>query len=124
MSERLAAAETALKAGRSQDAISHLIAACVENPAQSAPVYRVLATQLYMAKRYEEGEAWAGKGVQRYPRDFDLLNLLAVLRRNLRRFPEALEAIEQAVKIAPNNVSAQVNRGNILLDIGDAVRAE
>jgi predicted O-linked N-acetylglucosamine transferase (SPINDLY family) len=124
MDERLAAADAALKAGRGEDAIPLLIAAIEADPNQSAPVYRVLLTQLYRAKRVEEGVTWGEVAVKRYPRDLELYNLLGVLYRRLARYPEALAALDQAVKLNPNNVAAQSNRGNVLLDLDDGVRGE
>ncbi|MGZ3376324.1 MAG: O-linked N-acetylglucosamine transferase, SPINDLY family protein [Phenylobacterium sp.] len=124
MDERLAAAEAALKAGRGADAIPLLIAALEADPNQSTPVYRVLMTQLYLAGRNAEGVVWGERAVARYPRDLDLFNVLGVLYRRLGRYAEALATLDQAAKINPGNVAVQSNRGNVLLDLDDAVRGE
>lgn len=124
MTDRLAAAQTALNAGRAGEAIEHLITAVAEDPARPAPVYRVLAAQLYGAGRYAEGEALAAKGLARYPRDYDLLNTRGVLLRKLRRPADALPILERAVKLDPKRLSAQQNLGNILLDLNQGSRAE
>jgi predicted O-linked N-acetylglucosamine transferase (SPINDLY family) len=124
MNQRLAAAQAALNSGRAADAIENLVAAIEADPAQSVGVYRTLLVQLYQATRYAEGERWGKAGVERFPRDFDLWNTLGVLRRRLKRFPEAMEALDTAAKLNPANPAAQVNRGNVLMDMREFVRAE
>lgn len=124
MTDRLAAAQTALNAGRRDEAIEHLIAAVTEDPARPGQVYRVLAAQLYGAGRYSEGEAFAAMGLKQQPRDYDLLNTRGVLLRKLKRQAEAVPLLEQAVKLQPKSLPAQQNLGNILLDLNAAARAE
>ena len=122
--ERLAAADAALKAGRVPEAIELLIAVVEADPAQSAAAYRALVLQLYRANRYEEGATWGEVAAQRHPRDVDILNLLGVINRRLFRYPQALAMLDQATKLAPNNAAVATNRGNVLLDLNDAARAE
>ena len=124
MDERLAAAQAALNAGRGADAIAPLIELIQADPNQSTPVYRTLLHQLYRADRLEEGALWGKAATQRYPRDVEMLNILGVVYRRLRRYPEALGALDQAAKLNPKNTSVQQNRGNVLLDMDDAPRAE
>lgn len=124
MTDRLAAAQAALNAGRKDEVIEHLIAAVNEDPARPTSVYRILAAQLYGAGRYAEGEAFATRGLERYPRDYDLLNTRGVLLRKLKRQPEAVPVLEQAVKLEPKKLAAQQNLGNVLLDLNSATRAE
>ena len=124
MSDRVAAAQAALNGGRRDEAIEHLIAAITEDPARPVQVYRALSVQLYTAGRYAEGEVFGAKGLERYPRDFDLLNVRGVNLRKLRRYREALTMLEQATKAEPKNLSGLQNYGNVLLDLGDAVKGE
>ena len=124
MDERLAAADAALKAGRGEEAIALLVELLTADPAQPAPVYRTLLVQLYRASRLEEGVTWGQAGAERFPRDFEILNILGVFHRRLFRYPEALEALDRAVRLAPNNGSVLSNRGNVLLDLDDGVRGE
>lgn len=124
MNQRLAAAEEALKAGRGADAIGHLIQALTEDPAQAVQVYRVLLVQLYRAGRTEEGEIWSARAVERHPRDPELWNIRGVFLRQLKRYPEAIAALDEAIKLSPRNSSPQVNRGNVLLDMNEGARAE
>ncbi|HEX7887142.1 MAG TPA: tetratricopeptide repeat protein [Phenylobacterium sp.] len=124
MTDRLAAAQAALNAGRRGDAIQHLIAAVTEDPTRPVSVYRILAAQLYGSNRFADGEAFAAQGLERYPRDYELLNTRGVLLRKLRRQAEAVPVLEQAVKLDPRKTSAQQNLGNVLLDLNLAPRAE
>lgn len=124
MTDRLVAAQTALNAGRRDDAIQHLIAAVREDPARAVQVYRVLAAQLFTAGRYAEGETFAAQGIARYPKDYELLNTRGVLLRKLRRQAEAVPVFEQAIRAAAKPVAAQQNLANVLLDLREWSRAE
>jgi predicted O-linked N-acetylglucosamine transferase (SPINDLY family) len=124
MSDRLQAAQTALNAGRQDEAIEHLIAAVTEDPARPVQVYRVLAVNLYNAGRYDEGVTYAGQGAKRHPKDYDLLNTYGVLLRKAKRQAEAAPVYEAAIKLNPKNPAAQQNLGNVLLDLREGARAE
>lgn len=124
MTDRLNAAQAALNAGRRDEAVEHLAAALTEDPARNVQVYRVLVVQLYNAGRFAEAEAWAAKGLERHPRDYDLLNTRGVLLRKLRRQPEGAVLLEQAIKLQPKNLAAQQNLGNVLLDMREWAKAE
>src|SRR5258708_4354881 len=124
MDERLAAAQAALTAGRGAEAIDPLMALITDAPNQSAPIYRALLLQLYRANRLEEAAVWGKAGTQRHPRDVEMLNILGVVYRRLLRQPEAIVLLEQAAKLDPKNTAVQSNRGNVLLDLDEPVRAE
>jgi protein O-GlcNAc transferase len=124
MDERLAAADAALKAGRGDEAILRLTELLEAEPAQPAQVYRALLVQLYRAGRQEEGVRWGEAAAGRFARDADILNMLGVSYRRRGRFPEALATFDRAAKLNPNNAAIQSNRGNVLLDMEDGVRAE
>jgi protein O-GlcNAc transferase len=124
MDERLAAAQEALKTGRGDDAIPLLASLLEADPEQPVGAYRALVVQLYRANRYEEGSRWGELAMGRYPRDIDLLNVLGVINRRLFNYPRALEILDQATKLAPTNLAVATNRGNVLLDMNDAPRAE
>lgn len=124
MSDRLKAAQAALNAGRRDEAIEHMIAAVTEDPARIVQVYRVLAVNLYNANRFEEGVTYAGLGVKRYPKDYDLLNTYGVLLRKAKRQAEAVPVFEAAIKVNPKSAAAQQNLGNVLLDLREASKAE
>ena len=124
MDERLAAADAALKAGRTDEAIQRLTELLEADPVQPAPVYRVFLLQLYRVGRLDEAVRWGEAAVERHPRDLETLNLLGVVYRRLLRYPEALATLDRAAKLNPNNTGVQSNRGNVLLDTGDGARAE
>lgn len=124
MSDRLAAAQAALNAGRAAEAVEHLIALASEAPAQPLPVYRALLLQLYKAGRYEEGVRWAERASEQHPRNSDLANLRGVMLRRLGRLQEALAALDEAVRLAPKEEAPQVNRSNVLLDLKEGAKAE
>lgn len=124
MTDRLAAAQAALNAGRRDEAIAELTAAVTEDPARTVQVYRALVVQLYTAGRFAEGAEMAAKAMARHSRDYDLLNTYGVLLRKLRRQPEAVKVLEAAIKLNPKTLAAQQNLGNVLLDLNDGARAE
>lgn len=124
MDQRLGAVDAALKAGRRDEAIDLLKAVLSEQPDQALQVWRVLLFQLYHAKRNAEGVEWAKKALERFPREYELINLLGVMLRGLKRYPEALAALDQAAKLNPGHQAAEINRGNVLLDMGENEKAE
>lgn len=124
MRERLAAAQAALKSGRSAEAIDHLRAVLSEAPDQPVGVYQTLAVQLYRAGQHAEALEWVHKAASRYPRNVDLRNLEGVLLRRLGRLDEAAEVLKAALRLRPSNSSALFNLGNVHLDREDAAAAE
>ena len=124
MSDRLAAAQAALNAGRSAEAIEHLTAALASDPVRPVQVYRVLLVQLYQASRYAEAADWAGRAVAQHPRDAEIANIRGVALRRCGRFEEALTALDAAVRRDPRNEAPQVNRCNVLLDLRRGAEAE
>src|SRR5947209_9889210 len=124
MSQRWDAVDEALRAGRTGEAIGLLVDGLTETPEQPAQVYRVLLTQLYRAGRHAEGEAWSAKAVARFPKELEFWNLRGVFLRQLKRYSEGVAALDEAIKINPKLPAPQINRGNILLDMGDGPRAE
>jgi predicted O-linked N-acetylglucosamine transferase (SPINDLY family) len=124
MDKRVTAIDEALKAGRSSDAVAMIIELLTEAPDQPAQVYRVLLIHLYRAGRMDEGEAWSARAVEKHPRETEFWNLRGVFLRQLKRHADALAALDEAIRLAPNSASPQINRGNVLLDMGDGVRAE
>ncbi|CAN7205719.1 tetratricopeptide repeat protein [Phenylobacterium sp. LjRoot219] len=124
MSDRLAAAQAALNAGRTAEAIEHLTAALEENPARPVAVYRALLLQLYRAGRFEDGVRWAEQARRQLPRESDLANLHGVMLRRLNRLEAALAALDEAVRLAPKDDAPQVNRCNVLLDLRQGAKAE
>ena len=124
MNQRLVAANAALAAGQREVAIAEIIAAIDADPEQPAQAYRVLIHQLYLTNQLEKGLDWSAKAVSRHPKDVELWNLRGVLLRRLRRFDEALAALDEASRLDPRPLAPLVNRGNIYLDMGEPAKAE
>ncbi|MDE2486561.1 MAG: tetratricopeptide repeat protein, partial [Alphaproteobacteria bacterium] len=124
MSKHLAAAEAAFRSGRAEEGLGHLLEALEEDEGRPASVYRALLVQLYRSGRTGEGEAWSARAVARHAGDGELWNMRGVFLRQLRRHPEALKAFETAIRLRPSQAGPQVNRGNVLLDMGDGPGAE
>ena len=124
MTDWLAAAQAALNAGRRDEAIKNLTAAVTEEPARNVQVYRTLVVQLYTGGRFAEGEAMAAKGLERHPRDYDLMNTRGVMLRKLKRQPEAVKVFEAAIKLNAKSLAAPQNLANVLLDLKEPARAE
>ena len=82
-----------------------------------------LARQLYQAHRFDEGERLTTRAVAAHPASRDLWNIHGVLLRMLRRPREALAALEEALRLDPVFTGGMVNRGNVLLDLGDGPAA-
>jgi predicted O-linked N-acetylglucosamine transferase (SPINDLY family) len=124
MDERLARADSLLKAGKVGESCDLLMEIVNDTPDQSANVYRVLVVQLYNLKRYEDGVAMAQLGVARHPRHLVLWNTLGVLLRRLQRYEEALKALDQAQKLDPKSLAPLTNKANIYNDMGNGAAAE
>ena len=123
MTDRLAAAETALREGRRDDAVAALIELVAADPAQSDQTYLMLARQLYQAGRIEEGSRWAAEAVARHGGNPDLWNIGGVFQRKLGRHGEALNAFDRAIALQPKLVSARANRANLLVEMGEQEKA-
>jgi len=124
MDERLAAADAALKAGQGEEAVRQLAALLEADPGQPATVWRTFLLQCYRNGRLADGARLGEEGAKRYPRDVEILNIMGVIYRRLSRPADALRMLDAASRIAPNNTAVMSNRGNVLLDTEDGVRAE
>jgi predicted O-linked N-acetylglucosamine transferase (SPINDLY family) len=124
MSDRLAAADAAFKAGRRDEGIEALASAIADDPARPANVYNALLVQLYQAGRHEEGATWAERAAAEHPRDLNIANIHGVLLRRLGRLEDALVVLDRAVRLDPRNEAPALNRCNVLLDLGRGPPAE
>ena len=118
--DRFAAAQAALNGGRLDEAASELIRTLSEEPEAPIGAYRQLAMTLFQLKDWERAEPWTKAGLARAPRDFDLMNLLGVVYRRMKRAPEAIATLNDALKLQPKNAAALSNLGNVYNDIKDA----
>lgn len=113
---RFAEAEAAFSAGRREDGIRLTATELERDPAAPLNVYRNFTALLIRNQRYEEGARWGRQAVETYPKDFDSWNNLGVCLRRLKRFDEALEALDRAQKLNPKSAAPLINRGNIFND--------
>jgi predicted O-linked N-acetylglucosamine transferase (SPINDLY family) len=122
MDPRFNAAEAALKAGKSDEAIALLKQALEQGPGPIG-AYRVLVNHLMRRTDYVEAERWARAATEALPKEFEGWNLLGVALRRLRRYPEALAALERAQKLNSKSLMPLINKGNVLNDMGEGKRA-
>jgi predicted O-linked N-acetylglucosamine transferase (SPINDLY family) len=115
--DRFAAAEAALQAGRFDEGVALIEAELNRDPAAPLHLYRNFATMLVRRKLYDQAADWTGKAVELHPRDVDLWNLRGVALRRLLRHSEALDALNKAGKLDPKNRSVLNNKGNVYNDM-------
>lgn len=115
--DRFAAAEVALKAGDTDEAIRLIEGELTNDPAAPLQLYRTFTTMLVQRRRYDQAADWTGKAVELFPKDPDLWNLRGVALRRLARLAESLEALNRAGKLDPKNRSVLNNKGNVLNDM-------
>jgi protein O-GlcNAc transferase len=101
------------------DAIALQVKTFLATPAPSAASSLALARQLYQAQRFAEAERVAAHATASHSDDRDLWNIHGVLLRMLGRPADALNALDHALRIDPQFSGALINRGNVLLDLGD-----
>src|SRR5205809_43445 len=101
------------------DTPAALVAALTEDPDQPPEVYLQVLRELYQAQRHVEGERWAAAGLSRHSDTFGLWLMHGVFLRMLQRGPEALAAFDRAIALNPTEPGPRVNRGNVLIDMGD-----
>ncbi|MCG9914908.1 MAG: tetratricopeptide repeat protein [Phenylobacterium sp.] len=119
MTDRIAEAEAALRAGRLEEAIALTEAHLTDEPGAPLRIYQNFTSLLYRRGKYEQGAQWCRAGLETYPRDTDLWNVLGVCLRRLGQFDEALEALNAGLKIRPKDEGLLQNKGNILNDLRD-----
>jgi len=124
MDERFVAADAALKAGRSGEAVDLIIAGLTDNPDGPLQAYRILLRKLWELSRYEEGALWAAKAVEQAPKDFELLNLYGVFLRRTAQYAEALQVLDRAIRLRPKEITPLVNKANIYNDMRNGPAAE
>ncbi|HTK36834.1 MAG TPA: tetratricopeptide repeat protein [Caulobacteraceae bacterium] len=122
MDPRFAAAEAALKASRIDEAADLLTAALQEGPGP-AGAYRIVATRLFNLRQFAEAEHWVRAGLERFPKELDLWNLLGVILRRQGRLEEAIVALDKAHKLNPKNLMPMINQANVLNDLKQSARA-
>jgi protein O-GlcNAc transferase len=115
--DRFAPAEAALKAGDVNEGVRLIEAELERDPKAPVGLYRNFTAILFRHGRFEPMGRWAKAGVELYPKDYDLWNVLGVSYRRAKNFDEAIKAFRQAEKLNPKNTSALSNRGNVYNDM-------
>jgi predicted O-linked N-acetylglucosamine transferase (SPINDLY family) len=123
MDPSVAAAEAALAARKPDVAIAILVEAASKPETATVLVLRRLTALLFRQQRFQDTVKWAKAGLEKFPKDFDMWNVLGVAERRLRRFPEALAALDKAQKLAPKSLMPVVNKINLFHDQGDGKSA-
>ena len=83
--DRFAPAEAALKAGQQEEGLRLVEAELEKDPKAPVGVYRNFTAMLARRQVYEKAERWAAKGVELYPKDYELWNILGVAQRRLQK---------------------------------------
>lgn len=117
MMDRFAPADAALKAGLVDDGVALIESQLTEDPNAPLQVYRNFNGFLIRQKAYEQAERWTEVALKLFPRDFDLWNMRGVALRRLKRYREALKALDQAIRLNPKSDAALQNKGNIYNDL-------
>ena len=81
------------------------------------------ACGLFSAGRTAQAEACARQGLARWLGDHDLNNLLGVVLKQQGHYAQALQALERAALADPTSHAPLINRGGVLLAMGDGARA-
>jgi protein O-GlcNAc transferase len=124
MNPKLVAADAALKQGDKSRAADLIIAALSEDPQCSRPAYPLLLNLLLELRRHGEGVTWSARAVALHPKDYGLLNLQGAFLRLVGRHQEALTCFDNAIRLRPGEIAAQINKGHCLNDMQNGVAAE
>ncbi|MBU2136746.1 MAG: tetratricopeptide repeat protein, partial [Alphaproteobacteria bacterium] len=113
MTDRIAEADAALKAGRLEEGIALIEAVLTDEPGSALRLYQNFTSLLYRKGMFEKGAQWCRAGLDVYPRDADLWNVLGVCLRRMGEPKQALQAFEAGLKIHPKNEGLLQNKGNV-----------
>ena len=121
--ERFAAADAALKEGRTEESMQMIEIELERDPNAPVSLYRNFTSILFRHNEHARAERWTAAALKLYPKDYELWNVRGVTLRRLKRFDDAIKALRQAEKINPKNPSAISNRGNVHNDVRDGPSA-
>lgn len=123
MTDRIAEADAALKAGRLEEGVALIEAVLTDEPGSALRLYQNFTSLLYRKGMFEKGAQWCRAGLEVYPRDSDLWNVLGVCLRRMGEPEQALQAFEAGLKIHPKNEGLLQNKGNVHNDLKDGPAA-
>lgn len=124
MDPRLVAANAAFAAGDRDAAADQIIAALRDNLVPDEQLYRVLLNSLLILRRYADGVEWSQKALDLVPTSYEFHNYAGVFLRRTTRYAEAIEILDRAIALYPDELTAYANKGNILNDKSDGPAAE
>lgn len=119
MTDRIAAADAALKAGRLEEGVALIEAVLTDEPRSPLRLYHNFTSLLFRKTMFEKGAQWCRAGLEIYPRDADLWNILGVCLRRMGDLPEARQALDSGLKLHPKHEGLLQNKGNVLNDMKD-----
>lgn len=119
MTDRIAEADAALRAGRLEEGVALIEALLTDEPRSAQQLYRNFTSLLFRKGMYAKGAQWCRAGLEVYPRDTELWNILGVCLRRAGEPEEALKALDAGLKIQPKNDGLLQNKGNVLNDLKD-----
>ena len=105
------------------DPLAMQLQTLLDQPSPSPEASLALARQLYQAGRFADAERLTARAVAVHSDNRDLWNIHGVLLKMLGRFPEAIAALDHALRVDPAFTGAMINRGNVLLDLNDDAAA-
>ncbi|MDR2900861.1 MAG: tetratricopeptide repeat protein [Treponema sp.] len=121
--ELLLAAKASLLLSRFDDAEKYLNAAQSPDANMSWDLGLEKARLLYQSKRYEDLQSHTTELLKNHPEDLTLLTLLGHAHWNLKDFPAAADAYEQAAKFDTESGLPAKNAGNAYDILGDEKKA-
>ena len=108
------------KNGSPQEALRLLSDELAKKLSQSQPIpfelYFELSRLTINTGQFANANAHLQEGLKLQPRHFDLWNMIGITLRRLGRPNEAIQALDNAANLNPQNAAPLVNKANILLE--------
>ncbi len=124
MDPKLLASSAALNEGRKPEAADLIISYLADNGGAARNVYSVLLALLAELRRIDDGLLWSRRALDAAPRDAEFLNMRGAFLRMAGRSAEAITIFDQAIRLRPADIAAQINKGYCYNDLGNGKAAE
>ena len=112
------------KEGKVKEAVESYEQALILNPQQPMPIYRNFGNNLITLGRFEEAEATFQQFIKLYPNQPSGYEGYARVTNSLMNWELALKRWSEAVVKFPDNISFQVQKGNVLINLSRFDEAE
>ncbi len=112
------------KAGKIREAVEFYQQALMLNPQQPMPIYRTCGNNLITLGRFEKAESVFEQLIKAYPELPDGYDGYARLTHSLPDWELALKRWSEAIIKFPQNISFQVQKGNVLINLSRLDEAE